>query len=124
MEKFASHAAADLSQEVDLAVVKSESPDAATVAAVEALGGIGRFVKSGDVVVIKPGWGNVISIRHAGDIVSWYGYLDRILIREGQKIRKGQRIGTVGSSGAAAAPELAVRFFRNERPTDPLPLLP
>jgi len=54
LEKFASHAAADLSQEVDLAVVKSESPDAATVAAVETLGGIGRFVKSGDVVVIKP----------------------------------------------------------------------
>lgn len=55
LEKVASHAeAADVSEEIDLAVVKSTSPETATVAAVEALGGIGKFVKSGDVVVIKP----------------------------------------------------------------------
>jgi len=51
---------------VDLAVVKSKSPEAAVIAAVEALGGIGKFVKTGDIVVIKPnmafpnppGWGS------------------------------------------------------------------
>ncbi|MFC1717620.1 DUF362 domain-containing protein [Candidatus Poribacteria bacterium] len=53
--RVTSHAeAADLSEKIDLAVVKSTSPEAATVAAVEALGGIGKFVRSGDVVVIKP----------------------------------------------------------------------
>ncbi len=45
---------AEASEEIDLAVIKSESPEAAVIAAVEALGGIGKFVKSGDVVVIKP----------------------------------------------------------------------
>ena len=61
--------AEETSEKVDLSVVKSASPEAATVAAVEALGGIGKFVKSGDVVVIKPnmafpnppGWGSTTS---------------------------------------------------------------
>lgn len=42
------------SSEPDLVVVKSDSPDKATIDAIESLGGIGKFVKSGDTVVIKP----------------------------------------------------------------------
>ncbi len=53
--KLASSAhAEELPEKTDLAVIKSSSPEAATIAAVEALGGIGEFVKSGDRVVIKP----------------------------------------------------------------------
>ena len=70
------------------------------------------------------GWGNVVAIRHSGGVVSWYGHLDQILVKEGQKVEKGERIGTVGSSGAASQPELALRFFRDERPVDPLKYLP
>ena len=44
----------------DLAVIRSDSPDAAVVAAVEALGGMGRFVKPGANVVVKP---NVLTGR-------------------------------------------------------------
>ncbi len=40
--------------EPDLVVVKSDSPNKATIDAIEALGGIGKFVKSGDTVIIKP----------------------------------------------------------------------
>ena len=45
---------AEASEKIDLAVVKSASSEAAVTSAVGALGGIGKFVKSGDVVVIKP----------------------------------------------------------------------
>ena len=38
----------------DLVVVKTASPETGVNSAIEALGGIGNFVKSGDVVVIKP----------------------------------------------------------------------
>lgn len=55
LEKLGSYAQASESQEkVDLAVVKSKSPETAVIAAIETLGGIGKFVKSGDVVLIKP----------------------------------------------------------------------
>ncbi|MGQ9610902.1 MAG: DUF362 domain-containing protein [bacterium] len=39
---------------LDIVVAKSDSPSKATIDAIEALGGIGKFVKSGDVVIIKP----------------------------------------------------------------------
>jgi len=90
-----------------------------------------RAVAAGAVICcvhVQPGWdrgwGNVVAIRHGGGVVSWYGHLDQILVREGQKVEKGERIGAVGSSGAAVQPELALRFFRDERPVDPLKYLP
>lgn len=45
----------------DIAVAKGKSPGAITRAAIEALGGMGRFVSRGDVVVVKPnmGWDRV-----------------------------------------------------------------
>ncbi len=45
---------AEASQNVDLAVAKGGSASAATKAAIDALGGIKRFITRGDVVVIKP----------------------------------------------------------------------
>ncbi len=49
---------AEAAEKVDLAVVHGASPSAITRAAVDALGGIKRFVSKGDVVVVKPniGW--------------------------------------------------------------------
>jgi uncharacterized protein (DUF362 family) len=52
---------AEASEKVDLAVVSGASPSAITKAAVDAMGGIRRFISRGDVVVIKPnmGWDRV-----------------------------------------------------------------
>jgi len=73
---------------------------------------------------VPRGWGNVVCVRHSDGIVSWYGHLDHILARDGQKVKKGERIGSVGASGAADEPHLALRFYKNERPVDPLKYLP
>lgn len=69
-------------------------------------------------------WGNVVSIAHAGGMVSWYGHLANILVREGARVSKGEAIGTVGTTGAAPSPMLAFRLYRNARPVDPLGYLP
>ncbi len=69
-------------------------------------------------------WGNVAAIAHAGDWVSWYAYLGSVLVSRGQKVAKGDPIGTVGSTGAADLPQLAFRLFRNERLVDPEQRLP
>lgn len=52
----------------------------------------------------RAGWGNVVIIRHAynerGDtrfVDSLYGHLDRIAVREGQRIERGARVGTIGT---------------------------
>ncbi|HET6407601.1 MAG TPA: M23 family metallopeptidase [Chthoniobacteraceae bacterium] len=52
----------------------------------------------------RAGWGNVVIVRHAFNeksevryVDSLYGHLDRILVREGQKLERGQRVGTIGT---------------------------
>jgi murein DD-endopeptidase MepM/ murein hydrolase activator NlpD len=69
-------------------------------------------------------WGRVLAVSHSGGYVSWYGHLDTMLVRKGQKVRKGQAIGTVGVSGAAPEAQLAFRLYHNDRPIDPMGELP
>lgn len=52
----------------------------------------------------RAGWGNVVIVRHGyldgGEtkfVDSLYGHLDRILVREGQRLERGQRLGTIGT---------------------------
>jgi murein DD-endopeptidase MepM/ murein hydrolase activator NlpD len=69
-------------------------------------------------------WGKALAVVHSGGYVSWYGHLDTILVRKGQRVRKGHAIATVGASGAAPEPQLAFRLYRNDRPIDPMEQLP
>jgi murein DD-endopeptidase MepM/ murein hydrolase activator NlpD len=69
-------------------------------------------------------WGKVIAIAHADGVVSWYAHLDSVLIRKGRRVRKGEAIGAVGASGAAAGSRLAFRLYRNSRPVNPEDYLP
>jgi hypothetical protein len=52
----------------------------------------------------RAGWGNVVIIRHAYQegsetryVDSLYGHLDRIGVREGQRVGRGDRVGTIGT---------------------------
>jgi murein DD-endopeptidase MepM/ murein hydrolase activator NlpD len=69
-------------------------------------------------------WGNVLAVAHPGDWVSWYAHLDRMLVGEGDRVRKGGPIGTVGCTGAADRPQLGFRLFHDNRPVDPAEHLP
>ena len=51
------------------------------------------------------GWGNVVIVRHAyreggqvKNIDSLYGHLDRILVRRGERVSRGEKIGTMGTA--------------------------
>jgi murein DD-endopeptidase MepM/ murein hydrolase activator NlpD len=86
-------------------------------------------VTAGTVKTVVPGgtagaWGNVVTVAHAGGLVSWYAHLDGILVRRGQKLRRGEPLGTVGASGAATRAQLAFRLFKNQRPVNPTHYLP
>lgn len=45
------------------------------------------------------GYGNVVDILHKGGMVTRYGHLDEILVTKGQKVDRGEMVGTVGSTG-------------------------
>lgn len=65
-------------------------------------------------------WGNVVVLRHAfmeeGQMKyadSLYGHLDRILVREGQQVARGQQIGTIGNAHGLYAPHLHFEMHKN-----------
>ncbi len=72
----------------------------------------------------ESGWGNVVAVSHAGDVASWYAHLGQVLVEKGDQVRKGQPLGTAGTSGAATEGQLAFRMFMDERPVDPRDYLP
>jgi murein DD-endopeptidase MepM/ murein hydrolase activator NlpD len=59
--------------------------------------------KSGRVISAQsnPGMGKYVIIMHAGELVTLYGHLDSICVKQGQRLRQGQLIGRVGKSGNA-----------------------
>jgi len=50
--------------------------------------------------------GRVVAIRHGDGFVTLYGHCEKLLVRDGQRVRGGERIATVGDSGWSMGPHL------------------
>ena len=61
----------------------------------------------------KGGVGNLIHLRHANGYETMYMHLSRVLVRPGQRVAQGQRIGLVGMTGLATGPHLDFRIRQN-----------
>jgi murein DD-endopeptidase MepM/ murein hydrolase activator NlpD len=66
----------------------------------------GRVVFAGR----KGGDGNMVQIAHTHGYETYYLHLSRILVRGGQNVHQGQRIGLVGATGLATGPHLDFRI--------------
>lgn len=66
--------------------------------------------------------GNYVKISHNGNIATQYLHMSKIArgIRRGTKVKRGQTIGYVGSTGLASGPHLCYRFWKNGRQVDAL----
>ena len=71
--------------------------------------GSGRVTFAGS----KSGEGNMILIRHMNGYETMYMHLSRIMVRNGQEVAQGQRIGLVGHTGLATGPHLDFRIRQN-----------
>jgi murein DD-endopeptidase MepM/ murein hydrolase activator NlpD len=65
------------------------------------------------------GYGNEIFIDHGFGFGSRYAHLSQILVREGQKVKRGQLIGKVGESGRATGPHLHYEVLYENKPVNP-----
>ena len=76
-----------------------------------------------DGVVVQAGYagedGNRIAIDHAGGFESVYNHLRDILVAEGERVKRGQQIGTVGSTGNSTGPQLSFELLRDGEFVDP-----
>jgi murein DD-endopeptidase MepM/ murein hydrolase activator NlpD len=68
----------------------------------------------------KGGYGNFVQLNHGGGLASGYGHMSRIAARPGSKVRRGQIIGYVGSTGLSTGPHLHYELYRNGRAVNPL----
>lgn len=65
------------------------------------------------------GYGNFVKLAHAGGLASGYGHMSRIAVRPGTRVRVGQVIGYVGSTGLSTGPHLHWEVWRNGASVNP-----
>lgn len=79
-----------------------------------------------DGVVTFKGWGggggNTLKIKHAGNLVTGYLHLSGFAkgIKQGSRVKQGDLIGYVGSTGTSTGPHLDYRIWKNGVNIDPL----
>lgn len=70
------------------------------------------------------GYGNVIKVRHDSGYMSLYAHLHRFAkIKKGQKVKQGQVIGYVGSTGMSTGPHLHFGLYANNKAINPLSVI-
>jgi len=80
----------------------------------------GRVVYSGGGLI---GYGQLIIVKHNDTYLSAYGHNASLLVREGETIKQGQRIATMGE-GPGQKPRLHFEIRKNGKPVDPRQFLP
>lgn len=80
----------------------------------------GKVVYSGSGL---RGYGNLIIIQHNQTYLTAYGHNQRLLVQEGQTVRRGQSIATMGNSDTSRV-QLHFELRKDGQPVDPLQYLP
>jgi murein DD-endopeptidase MepM/ murein hydrolase activator NlpD len=66
------------------------------------------------------GYGNLILIKHQNGWVTAYAHTDKILVRKGQKVNRGQVVARVGRSGRVSQPQLHFEMRKGSRAVNPI----
>src|SRR5690606_4349019 len=68
----------------------------------------------------RVGYGNHVVIDHGYGYTTLYGHMATIAVREGDIVKKGEKIGTVGNTGTSTAPHLHYEVRVKGNPVDPV----
>lgn len=82
--------------------------------------GAGKVVYAGSAL---RGYGNLVIIKHNANYLSAYAHNQEVLVKEGQSVKRGQKIALLGDSDADR-PKLHFEIRRMGKPVDPLKYLP
>ena len=93
--------------------------------AIDISSAVGQAVRSpADGIVVKAEWangyGNVIYLSHGFGFSTRYGHLSSFAVRPGQRIKRGDIVGYVGSTGRSTGPHLHYEVRLNNVPVNPL----
>ena len=65
------------------------------------------------------GFGNLLLVKHSGGWLTAYAHNERLLVKRGERVRKGQRIANVGSTGTVSTPQLHFELRKGRRAVNP-----
>ena len=99
--------------------------ESGTHTAIDISSAMGQPVRSpADGIVVKSEWangyGNVVYVSHGYGYSTRYGHLKSFAVRPGQKVKRGEVIAFVGSTGRSTGPHLHYEVRLNNNPVNPL----
>ena len=68
----------------------------------------------------KVDFGNILTLDHGYGYLTRYGHNSKILVRSGQRVRRGQVVALVGNTGKSTGPHLHYEVLRNGISLNPL----
>lgn len=80
----------------------------------------GKVLYVGDALA---GYGKLIIVKHSTDHLSVYAHNSKVLVREAQSLKQGQKIAEMGSTGTDSV-KLHFEIRKQGKPVDPMPFLP
>jgi murein DD-endopeptidase MepM/ murein hydrolase activator NlpD len=66
------------------------------------------------------GHGNYVKLSHSGGLATGYAHMSRIAVYSGERVKRGEVIGYVGSTGLSTGPHLHYEVYRNGRTVNPM----
>ncbi|HEV8029934.1 MAG TPA: peptidoglycan DD-metalloendopeptidase family protein [Stellaceae bacterium] len=65
------------------------------------------------------GYGNLVLVKHPSGFISAYAHCEELLVKQGEKVNRGQVIAKVGTTGGVSEPQLHFELRRGKRAVDP-----
>jgi len=88
----------------------------------EAETGTPILAAAGGVVVrqeLNPAYGNMVEIDHGNNLITRYAHASRVFVKQGDLVRRGQKIAAVGTTGRSTGPHLHFEVLVQGVPQDP-----
>ena len=90
---------------------------------------LGTTVKAADKGTVAyagnelKGFGNLILIRHDDGWITAYAHNEKLLVKKGQQVLRGEKIATVGTTGGVNSPQLHFEIRAGKNPVNPVSYL-
>jgi len=68
----------------------------------------------------RAGYGNMVEINHGNGMVTRYCHNEKLLVKQGDMVRKGQELALIGSTGHSTGPHLHFEVVKNGVQVDPM----